>query len=181
MVTRHLDSCHLIFYVGTGNNKTIQFWQSLQAATLMQGKGDSFHYLPLSLHYATSNLVEALKFEGNDSNQLIVRSCYDPLFRRIMDELSKGRKVFVTGTPGVGKTTFRNYVAWAILQAFKQQPVAIAMVKGNSDNIDVMCWDGGQFRIEFWRDVVALCRFFADSYGGGTLFSSLTSPRERRG
>jgi len=130
----------------------------------MQDKGDPFHYLPLSLHYGPSNALEELKFEGKLSHQLIVRNCYEPLFTRMMDELFKGMKVFVTGTPGVGKSTFRNYVAWSLLQHLKKekQPLAIAMVKGDVSDIDVMCWDGGTFCIEYWNNVAALLRKFAN-------------------
>lgn len=143
-------------------SRRIQFWQSLFAATLMQDKGDPFHYLPLCSHYGPSNALEDLKIEGKLSHQLIVRNCYEPLFTRMAHELFKGMKVFVTGTPGVGKSTFRNYVAWSLLQHFQKekQPLAIAMVKGDVSDIDVMCWDGATFCIEYWNNVAALLRKF---------------------
>jgi len=72
------------------------------------------------------------------------------LFDAIWTDLSKG-KVFITGTPGIGKTTFRNYVAWRILQLFKGKPVAIAVAEGGSPDMDLMSSNGTAFEVK--RDV----------------------------
>lgn len=130
-----------------------KFWQTLTTAKLVREQGDPFSYLNLTNHYGQSNMIEPLRFEGKPTNQLIVRDCYGALFDEIWASLQRVRSVFVIGTPGVGKTTFRNYVAWRLLQLFAGQPVAIVMAKGGVSGVNVMCSSGTDFWVEDWRNV----------------------------
>lgn len=111
-----------------------KFWAKLREINAVVKDEDGIlSYLPLDVHYGASNVVVPLTVEGNPTNQLIIRACFGPLFDELWAKLSNPHftVTYVTGTPGVGTTTFRNYVAWRIVQLFAGKPVAIAMAKAD--------------------------------------------------
>lgn len=56
---------------------------------------------------------------NNGRSKLFVRACYKPLADLIMEARSKQKNVVMSGTPGIGKTEFRNYFVYYLAQQMK--------------------------------------------------------------
>jgi hypothetical protein len=84
-----------------------------------------------------------------------VRNFYETLFDQMYESIQKPaiERIYLTGTPGVGKSTFRNYFAWQLVQKFKREGKAlrVAMHKGGTEVFIMMCLEAdGAYRIEEW-------------------------------
>ena len=51
-------------------------------------------------------------------DRFVVRNFYESLFDQMFESIQKPeiKRIYLTGTPGVGKSTFRNYFAWQLVQ-----------------------------------------------------------------
>jgi hypothetical protein len=54
-----------------------------------------------------------------DNSNMYVRDCYQPLADLIWSALHQNLNVVLSGTPGIGKTEFRNFFVWCCLQKVK--------------------------------------------------------------
>ena len=48
-------------------------------------------------------------------SKLFIRECFEPLYQEIKSSHDKQRPPIISGTPGIGKTSFRNYVIYRLL------------------------------------------------------------------
>jgi len=133
----------------------VTFLQQLVRAKVLTDEGEK--YLQLTQMFGDTNtMIPVVDRELNGKgNRLIVRDCYDKMGNDILKSIGTKdiQRVYVTGTPGTGKSTFRNYLAWMILQKFKAvgQAVRIAMHKGGEDQFYLLCLIAdGSFRVEDW-------------------------------
>jgi len=117
-------------------------------------------YLKLTRMIGDDNSLKVLnnRSEINKHGRLVVRPFYHDLCESILKTIKDDAflRIYVTGTPGVGKSTFRNYLAWEILQNFRNLSAAvrIAMHKGGHDSFYLLCLEkDGSFRVELWRIV----------------------------
>jgi len=115
-------------------------------------------YLSLSKLFDDDNAVVSVLDRGlsGKGSRLIVRDFYDKLGNDILESIGTKniKRVYMTGTPGTGKSTFRNYLAWKILKRFfaDRNAVRIAMHKGGQPFFYLLCLEAdGSFRVEFWN------------------------------
>jgi hypothetical protein len=114
-------------------------------------------YLKLTRMIGDDNSIKVLnnRSEIRKDGRLVVRPFYHDLGESILKTIKDDAflRIYVTGTPGVGKSTFRNYLAWKILQNFRNLSAAvrIAMHKGGQDSFYLLCLEkDGSFRVELW-------------------------------
>ncbi|KAJ1391200.1 hypothetical protein B484DRAFT_439621, partial [Ochromonadaceae sp. CCMP2298] len=87
-----------------------------------------------------------------------VRFVVRDVYRQLADEIAaaiatkQSKRVFVTGTRGTGKTTFRNYVAWKLLRAWRAQGKegAVVMHKGGREVYTVLAISA-EGEVEAWK------------------------------
>lgn len=134
----------------------VTFLQELTGAEVKTDEKESF--LQLTRMFGDTNTMVPVLDRGlnGKENRLIVRDFYDRMSDDILDSIASERiyRVYVTGTPGTGKSTFRNYFAWKILQKFKGkgEAVRIAMHKGGKDSFFLLCLESdGSIRVEYWK------------------------------
>jgi hypothetical protein len=115
-------------------------------------------YLPLETIFDDTNTLVHVLDRGlhGKENRLVVRSFYKDMAKDILKCIRNEttHRVYLTGTPGIGKSAFRNYLAWKILQKFKivKEAVRIAMHKGGEDFFYLLCLDAnGSHRVEKWK------------------------------
>jgi len=115
-------------------------------------------YLQLTHMFGDTNTLKPVVHRGlvGKENRLVVRDFYDDMGNDMLHSISTQdiHRVYVTGTPGTGKSTYRNFLAWKILQKFKTaaQPVRIAMHKGGIDSFFLLCLEAdGSLRAEKWK------------------------------
>ena len=111
-------------------------------------------YLPLpdAKPQFVDELNELVYFEArpDGSVRFVVRDFYSQMADEIVSALAarSTRRVFVTGTPGTGKSTFRNYVAWKLLRKWKAEGIEGAVVmhrrEGKIHGSCCVCGGGGR-------------------------------------
>ncbi|GIQ80780.1 LOW QUALITY PROTEIN: hypothetical protein KIPB_001634 [Kipferlia bialata] len=77
--------------------------------------------------------------------KVYIRKCYGPLFKRVVkeskmfDKTSSPVPVFITGTPGCGKTFFRVYSCWRLLNHIRDKQLRgrVLFQKGTTNGKDV--------------------------------------------
>ena len=139
----------------------LDFMKELIGAEVMNDGGEKGeNYLPLThLISDNNNVIKTLArggVVGRLENRLVVRHFYGDFFTDVDEEiqLEDIYRIYVTGTPGVGKSTSRNYYAWKILRDFKskKKAVRIALHKGGQDWFYLLCLDAdGSYRVEKWK------------------------------
>lgn len=134
----------------------VTFLQQLVGAKVLTDEGET--YLQLTHIFGDTNTMTPVvdRELNGKGNRLIVRDCYDKMGNDILKSIGTKdiQRVYATGTPGTGKSTFRNYLAWMILRQFKtvRKAVRIAMHKGGNDSFYLLCLEeDGSFRVEFWK------------------------------
>lgn len=65
---------------------------------------------------------------NDGGTKLFIRSCYDQLAHVILGALAGGKNVVLSGTPGVGKTAFRNFLVFRLAQDMKKTRVPRTIV-----------------------------------------------------
>lgn len=120
--------------------------------------GDEKYLHPFPQMFSDANKVEDTITRSalpEKANRFVVRSFYELLFDQMLESIQKTeiKRIYLTGTPGVGKSTFRNYFAWQLVQKFKQEKKAlrVAMHKGGKDEFKVMCLEAdGAYFVQQW-------------------------------
>jgi energy-coupling factor transporter ATP-binding protein EcfA2 len=136
----------------------LDYLNELMEATVMKDPVDGEDgelYLPLTHIFHDSNKLDLI-FNRNvpgKNNRLVVRQFYKQFCTEIIGKVGqkKVKTIFVTGTPGTGKSTLRNYLAWLILQDFKvrKEAVRVGIHKGGIDEVIILCLESdGQTRVE---------------------------------
>ena len=111
------------------------------------------------------NNLTPFKARPDGSVRFVVRDFYSQMADDIVSAFVGGftLRVFVTGTPGTGKTTFRNYVARNLLRKWKAEGIegAVVMHKGGTLDYTVFAvsvkgevdaWEGGLTEMKELRD-----------------------------
>jgi Ni2+-binding GTPase involved in maturation of urease and hydrogenase len=113
------------------------YWKALCAAEL-DGR---------VLDLGNANLVD--KTGRNDGgSKLFVRACYEPLAKLLMEARRSYKNVVITGTPGIGKTAFRNFFVFYLAQSTKTAGITFIIVlhgtpDERSDSCSVLTVSGG--------------------------------------
>jgi hypothetical protein len=134
-------------------------------------------FLSLSRIFNDQNNLVPLRKRPDSSVRFVVRDFYarmfDEIFLAAFAVEFQTLRVFVTGTPGTGKTTFRMYCAWRLLRMWKAQGKAGAVVmhKGGEDRYVVLAVRGGSGGVVAWEATGRQVRLLEGQYKlGETLF-----------
>lgn len=121
-----LICCRFDFVVQDAGNDWLVFIRSLDE---LKAK-DGFLSLPNNVNFV--NHMNSPVWKG----RVFVRKCYEELADLIFE--CKKQMVAITGTPGIGKTLFRNYLAWRILHQHPDNDVAIVFHCSPGDSPMIM-------------------------------------------
>eukprot|EP00389_Voromonas_pontica_P010814 GDKH01016481.1.p1 GENE.GDKH01016481.1~~GDKH01016481.1.p1 ORF type:complete len:631 (-),score=73.16 GDKH01016481.1:81-1973(-) len=90
--------------------------------------------------------------------KLFVRDCYQELFSIIWDNVTNKTNSVLTGTPGVGKTAFRNYILWKLVDKLKDGEVSAVAIHHSTSMMPynvvmVFTWDNvaKKLGLKKWR------------------------------
>jgi hypothetical protein len=128
----------------------------IEAKIMTDGDEKYLHGFPKM--FSDANKVEDINTRRElpeKQDRFVVRNFYESLFDQMFESIQKPeiKRIYLTGTPGVGKSTFRNYFAWQLVQKFKQEKKAlrVAMHKGGKDEFKVMCLEAdGAYCVQQW-------------------------------
>jgi len=75
------------------------------------------------------------RFDAVDAGErLYVRECFESLFEAVWENRRCGKNTVLTGTPGVGKTAFRNYIVWRAVEKMKKEEVSVVALHHSPEN-----------------------------------------------
>ena len=72
-------------------------------------------------------------------SKVYVRECYDTLYALITEARRMSTNVVITGTPGTGKTAYRNYVIWKLAQEMKRTGNSFAIILDGTPGNTKLC------------------------------------------
>jgi hypothetical protein len=129
--------------------------QDLIVSQLQEDEGETFLGFNSILGDSDTMIKIADRGIAGKGNRLVVRSFYDDFAGEMLQDITDDHihRIYVTGTPGTGKSSFRNYLVWKILQQFKAEnkSVRIALHKGGINYFHLLCLEVDHtYRVEKW-------------------------------
>jgi len=93
----------------------------------------------MEMRPGTSVNMQLVRYDNEiKQEKFYVRACYPTLAAKILELAQSGtRTIFITGTPGIGKSFFRNYMLWHLLREGRKN-VMLQSTRRFQDELDAL-------------------------------------------